>query len=75
MVLSGLAIISGLTIPCIAPIGLGIMGAAAGHAGEHETRGNARGGRVFALTGIVAGWTAPFSSTILLLIVSGSVTG
>lgn len=74
-IISVLAILSGLVAPCIAPLLLGIMGAAASHAGEHETRGNARVGRPLALIGIVAGWTAPLSGMILLLIVSGSVTG
>ena len=73
--MSGLAILSGLAIPCIAPILLGIMGAASGHVAENQTRGNAMDGRGLAMVGIVAGWTAPVSSVILLLIVSGSITG
>jgi hypothetical protein len=75
VVLSGLAILSGLLIPCIGPIGLGIMGAASGHVAENQTRGGAMDGRGLGLVGLVAGWTAPLSSIILLLIVSGSVTG
>ena len=74
-VLSGFAILSGLAIPCIGPILLGIMGAASGHVAENQTRGNAMDGRGLAMVGIVAGWTAPFSSMVLLLIVSGSVSG
>lgn len=66
---------SGLAIPCFAPLVLGILGAAASHAGEHETRRGAQTGRPLALIGIVAGWTAPASSAILLLIVSGSLSG
>lgn len=72
---SALAILSGLLAPCIGPILLGVMGAACGHVAENQTRGNAMDGRGLAMVGIVAGWTAPLSSIILLLIVSGSVTG
>jgi hypothetical protein len=72
---SALAILSGLLIPCVAPVLLGILGAACGHVAENQTRGGAMDGRGLGLVGLVAGWTAPFSSIILLLIVSGSVTG
>lgn len=75
VVLSSLAILSGLAVPCIAPIALGIMGAAAGHAAEHETRRGTRTGRPLALIGIVAGWTAPLSSFVLLAIVASVASG
>jgi hypothetical protein len=75
VVLSALAILSGLVVPCFGPIMLGIMGAASGHVAENQTRNGAMDGRGLGLVGIVAGWTAPFSSAVLLLIVSGSVSG
>lgn len=74
IVVSSLAILSGLAIPCIGPILLGIMGAACGHVAENQTRGNAMNGRGLAMVGIGVGWTAPITSMILLFIIL-AITG